>query len=356
MLVAIRPFRGDDKIVVSVKGAPEYIMPMCTHILNEHGHTERLHEDERDRIYEQEILNKCCKQGLKAVVYAFKIMDEKEYQTVKERNNDFKNESDRAVLEEGLVFLAAFGLNDDLRQGVDDIIGKLYKGNINVRMISGDNLESAKVAARKARILSEKDENLKFACMTGDHFRELVGGVQKVVDKFGNEKFEVVGQAEFKKIANELRVLARATPEDKFTLVVGLKELKGLVREPKVAVTADSINDVKALRYANVGFCMGISGCQVAKESADIILLDDNFRSVFRACQWGRVIYDNVRKFIQFQMTVSISTLFIVFLSGVTLGDTPFNVIQLLWVNMVMDTLAAIALSTEPPHPTELGQ
>jgi Ca2+-transporting ATPase len=100
---------------------------------------------------------------------------------------------------------------------------------------------------------------------------------------------------------------------------------------------------------------MGISGCEAAKDAADIVILDDNFCSVFRAAQYGRSIFDNIRKFIQFQMTVNIVTVFIVFLGGSTLGVAPFNVIQLLWINIVMDTFAAIALATEPPHPTELS-
>lgn len=121
-----------------------------------------------------------------------------------------------------------------------------------------------------------------------------------------------------------------------------------------MAVTAEGINDVAALKCASVGFCMGIAGCQVAKEASDIVLLDDNFKSVFRAAQYGRNINDNVRKFIQFQLTINLVALTMIFLGGITIGDSPFNVIQLLWMNMVMDTLAAIALATEPPHPTEL--
>lgn len=99
---------------------------------------------------------------------------------------------------------------------------------------------------------------------------------------------------------------------------------------------------------------MGISGCEVAKDAADIVILDDNFTSVFRAAQWGRSVYDNIRKFIQFQLTVNIVVIALVFLSAATLGTSPLNVIQLLWINMIMDTLAAIALATEPPPKTEL--
>jgi magnesium-transporting ATPase (P-type) len=217
-------------------------------------------------------------------------------------------------------------------------------------MISGDNLETAVYMAKLSGILQGEDEKYDKVCMMGKEFREAVGGVRKVMDHTGNEKWEVVNKQNFKPIAQRLKVLARSTPEDKFAMIVGLKDLGA-----NVAVTADGINDALALKNANVGFCMG-SGCVVAKESSDIVFLDDNFKSVFRATQWGRNIYDNVRKFIQFQITINISALLIVFLSGATLGDSPFNVIQLLWVNMVMDTLAALALATEPPHPTELKQ
>jgi Ca2+-transporting ATPase len=99
---------------------------------------------------------------------------------------------------------------------------------------------------------------------------------------------------------------------------------------------------------------MGKSGCEIAKESADIIILDDNFRSVYRAIQWGKNILDNIRKFIQFQMTVNIVCLAIVLVGSLTLGQCPFSIPQLLWINMIMDALAAISLATEPPHPEGL--
>lgn len=145
-------------------------------------------------------------------------------------------------------------------------------------------------------------------------------------------------------MAKELRVLARSSPEDKFKLVTGLKQL-----EKCVAVTGDGTNDAPALRAAHVGLAMNLVGTDVAKEAADIMLLDDNFVSIITAVKWGRNIYDSIRKFIQFQLTVNIVALILCFLGSVILNKSPLTSVQMLWVNLIMDTFAALALATEPP-------
>jgi len=140
--------------------------------------------------------------------------------------------------------------------------------------------------------------------------------------------------------------LGRAIPYDKHLLVVGLKELGKVV-----AVTGDGINDVDALRAADVGFAMG-SGVSVAKDAADMILINDNFEATMNAVMWGRNIYANVRRFIQFQVTVNFSALAVVFIGACFMGESPLTVVQLLWINLIMDTMAALALATERPHPS----
>lgn len=153
----------------------------------------------------------------------------------------------------------------------------------------------------------------------------------------------------FKKLHKTLVVLARSRPEDKYLLVTGLKELGDVV-----AVTGDGTNDAPALKKADVGFAMGITGTEIAKHAADIIIMDDNFASIVKACNWGRNVYDNIRKFLQFQITVSLVALFTAFVGSVVLQDSPLQAIQLLWVNLIIDSLAALALATEPPTQRQL--
>jgi P-type E1-E2 ATPase len=191
----------------------------------------------------------------------------------------------------------------------------------------------------------EGNPNSKYICMTGKSFREQV----KLKDKLNKDK-EVIGDEledpeTFKTIAQHLRVLARSSPKDKYTLVLGLKQIGHVV-----AVTGDGTNDAPALKVANVGFSMGIAGTDVAKEASDIIILNDNFASIIIAILWGRNIYGNVRKFLQFQLAVNVVALFIVFLGSVVMNDPPFTSVQMLWVNLIMDTCGALALATEPPH------
>lgn len=154
----------------------------------------------------------------------------------------------------------------------------------------------------------------------------------------------VKNKAEFIKIWQDLDVLARSRPEDKYLLVTGLREMGEVV-----AVTGDGTNDAPALKKADVGFAMGITGTDVAKHAADIILLDDNFASIVRACMWGRNIYDNIRRFLQFQLSVNIVALFTAFIGSCILRESPLQPIQLLWVNLIMDSLGSLAEATEEP-------
>jgi Ca2+-transporting ATPase len=138
--------------------------------------------------------------------------------------------------------------------------------------------------------------------------------------------------------------MARSSPSDKLLMVQCLKQ-KGHV----VAVTGDGTNDAPALKEADVGLSMGIQGTEVAKESSDIVIMDDNFASVAMVLMWGRCVYNNIQKFIQFQLTVNVAALVINFVAAVSAGEVPLTAVQLLWVNLIMDTLGALALATDKP-------
>jgi len=191
-------------------------------------------------------------------------------------------------------------------------------------MCTGDNLDTARAISRNAGIIMQDELKNQYSCMTGKAFREAVEGLSKIPDpKDSKKEIDVVtNMAMFRKIKAELRVLARCSPEDKYILVTGMQAAEGVV-----AVTGDGTNDAPALTKADVGFAMGIAGTDVAKGASDIILMDDNFSSIVVALRYGRSVYDNVRKFLQFQLTVNVVAMFIVFFGAVILKDSPLNAV-----------------------------
>lgn len=216
-------------------------------------------------------------------------------------------------------------------------------------MVTGDNKVTALAIAKQCGIIGTNHPD---AVMEGPQFYERIGGLycdkckesspcncksEDVVEKVKN--YEA-----FKSVWKNLDVLARSRPEDKYLLVTGIRQMGDIV-----AVTGDGTNDAPALKKADVGFAMGITGTDVAKHAAAIILLDDNFASIVKACMWGRNIYDNIRRFLQFQLTVNVNALLIAFVGSCILRESPLQPIQLLWVNLIMDSLASLALATEYP-------
>lgn len=182
----------------------------------------------------------------------------------------------------------------------------------------------------------------------GPEFYERMGGLIDL-NTSGDEKKKderVRHIDRFKAIEKNIKVMARSRPEDKYLLVTGLRNLNEVV-----AVTGDGTNDAPALTKADVGFGMGKTGTQVCKAAADIIIVDDSFTSVVKACSWGRNVFDNIQRFLQFQLTVNVNALLTVFVCSALMKGTPLQAIQLLWVNLIMDSLAALALATEMPKP-----
>ncbi|KAK2962314.1 ion-transporting P-type ATPase [Blattamonas nauphoetae] len=227
---------------------------------------------------------------------------------------------DDAPPEDDLILLAITGIKDPLRPEVPLAIEDCHNAHIIVRMVTGDNIVTAMHIAQECGIY---DPQFGIA-MEGPFFRSL-------------------SEEDRAKILPKLQVLARSSPIDKQILVDGLQKLGHVV-----AVTGDGTNDAPALSKADVGFAMGITGTGVAKDAAAIIITDDNFASIVKAVMWGRNVYDSIRKFIQFQLTINVSALIIAVI-GAIFAITPLTAVQMLWVNIIMDTLAALALATELP-------
>ena len=218
-------------------------------------------------------------------------------------------------------------------------------------MVTGDNKTTAIAIAKECGILDNDEEEYEACvCMEGPEFYNYVGGL---IHKDTGEHIAVMGKdpgvekignmEHMKNVRQKLKVLARSRPNDKYIMVTGLRELGDIV-----AVTGDGTNDAPALRKADVGFAMK-TGTQVAHTASDIIIQDDNFASIVKACKWGRNVFDNIRRFLQFQLTVNVVALITSFIGSVVLWESPLAAIQLLWVNLIMDSLASLALATEEP-------
>ncbi|KAI8869032.1 calcium-translocating P-type ATPase [Ramicandelaber brevisporus] len=238
--------------------------------------------------------------------------------------NEHQDDADLYLRSEGLTWLGLFGIEDPLRDGVPEAVALCQKAGVQVRMVTGDNIMTAKAIAGQCGIYTPDNGGI---AMTGPQFRQLTSDQMDV-------------------IIPRLQVLARSSPEDKKTLVEWLRS-SGQV----VAVTGDGTNDGPALKAADVGFSMGIAGTEVAKEAADIVLMDDDFSSIVRANMWGRAVNDSVKKFLQFQLAVNVAAVIIAFVSAIsdTKEGPALTVVQLLFVNLIMDSLASLALATDSP-------
>jgi Ca2+-transporting ATPase len=231
-----------------------------------------------------------------------------------------KEITDNDETETGLIWDGYVGIRDPLRDDIALSVNSCQQAGIRVRMVTGDNPETAQAIARDAGILQGGK------VMTGSEFRSLIKEEQVTA-------------------ARSLDVMARAEPMDKLLLVEALQKTGAVV-----AVTGDGTNDAPALKHADVGLAMGIAGTEVAREASDIILLDDSLASITNAVWWGRSLYENIQRFVLFQLTINFCACILVFLAPLLGYPEPFTIIQILWINIIMDTLAAFALCSEAPH------
>lgn len=284
------------------KGAAEEIIKVCTHYLNEAGEKTELNDEIRSSL--DDIIKGYAKDALRCI--AFSYMDLKEQLGGPTHENKAENEENSKknlfeIEEKDHTLICLVGIKDIIREEVPGAIAMCNEAGVRVRMITGDNILTAIAIAKECHILKEGEEFESNVVMLGQDFSNFVGGLvhkktREDITVMGKEGAnEVIGNIEnMKIIRKQLKVLARSRPNDKYIMVKGLRDIGDIV-----AVTGDGTNDAPALKKADVGFAMK-TGTNVAHNAADIIIQDDNFASIVKACKWGRNVYDNIRRFLQF--------------------------------------------------------
>ena len=377
------------------KGGAEKVNVYCKNYLDpETGIVKPLGDTERYFISDS--VQQFNKQMLRSLYICYKDISEDEF----EKGEKFKNAEGKALDQYDLTFIAVVGIRDSLRNGVKEAVAKCHSAGVNVIMVTGDNIITATAIAKDCGILGndvnldnlqptdieqepELTENLerreahinslletKPKALTGNSFFTAIGGLicstcgkdsslckcpkteaeaEQIATKTGKPKEPIKNdtikdKVKFQELTKNLKVMARSQPLHKYALVLGLKELDKIV-----AVTGDGTNDAPALSKSDVGFAM-FDGTDIAKEASDIVILNNNFSSLVTAIIYGRNIYDNIRKFLQFQLTVNFCACLLVFICACIGNETPLTTIQMLWINLIMDSLGSLALATEPPY------
>ncbi|RLE72664.1 MAG: ATPase, partial [Thermoprotei archaeon] len=298
----------NERIVAYMKGAPEVVLGLCDKIVV-NGEVRKL-----TREYEEKILNvndTLAMQGLRNLAIAYREVDPKELENTLEEN-----------FEKGFTFLGIVGMMDPPRPEVKDAIDRCKQAGIKTVMITGDHKLTAVAVAKELGMFRDEDY--------------VLTGVD--LDRIDEEEFE--------KIVENVKVYARVSPEHKLKIVKALKK-KGYI----VAMTGDGVNDAPALKAADIGIAMGITGTEVAKEASDMVLADDNFATIVAAVEQGREIYENIKKYLVYLLRCNIAEIMMPLFASLSSLPLPFTAIQYLWINLVTDGLPALALGIDPADP-----
>ena len=395
MTTFIRHDSSDTGYRLYTKGGAEKVNIYCKSYLDpETGNVKPLGDTERTFISDS--IQEFNRQMLRSLYVCYKDIRQEEFENAEKFRNPQGGELDQS----DLIFIACVGIRDSLRNGVKEAVAKCHSAGVNVIMVTGDNIVTASAIAKDCGIsgpevnlenllpgdieqepeltdnLQKRESHIaqvlenKPKALTGNTFYTAIGGLmcstcgsdtnsckcpkteaeaEQIAKNTHTEKKPIKNDTikdkmRFQDLTKNLKVMARSQPIHKYALVLGLKEMDKIV-----AVTGDGTNDAPALSKSDVGFSM-FDGTDIAKEASDIVILDNNFSSLVIAIIYGRNIYDNIRKFLQFQLTVNFCACLLVFICACVGNETPLTTIQMLWINLIMDSLGSLALATEPPY------
>jgi len=363
-----------NKVQLLCKGASEVILKDCTHYVDESGAAVALDSAKVDEI--TKMIEAMAGRALRTLAIAHK-----NYKDVSALPEDYKTNPPDGT---DLVLDAIIGIIDPLRSDVKEAVATAQGAGVMVRMVTGDNIITARAIAKQCGILTAESgvtlTKEMFDKMSEKELMEILPNVSAIE----GPAYRKLTPAQADILLQRVQVMARSSPNDKFLMVKRLngnnlpankaewelehpgfsweadrdKILPGYQEEwqaanPKggqvVGVTGDGTNDAPALKASDVGLSMGITGTKVAQNASDIVITDDKFSSIVKAILWGRSVYDNIRRFLQFQLTVNVVALLLVFIGSVAGFPPPLNAVMMLWVNLIMDTLGALALGTEKP-------
>ncbi|XP_048598211.1 calcium-transporting ATPase 8, plasma membrane-type-like isoform X2 [Brassica napus] len=297
----------DSQVRVHWKGAAKTILASCQWYMDK----DNIAAMDQERIFHfEKIIDEMSKEGLRCAALAYRTFTDEAFPDIPESN---------------LVLLAIIGIKDSCRPGISQAIQQCRNAGVKVCMVTGDDLLTAKAIAMQCGILrGTLDEPANTAILASE--------------------FASMSEADREEIAENIVVMGRSSPDENLLLLEALRK-KGHV----VAATGKGIRDAPSLRQANISLAMGIGGTAIVKECSDIIILEDNFTSIVKVIQWGRFLYTNAQRFLQFRLTVNASALIICVVVAVHSHEIPLNVAQLLWINLLNDTFGAWALASEPP-------
>ena len=307
MMTTFHEMAGKDEIVSFTKGAPDIIIDRCDKILLD-GDVVKLTDEVRQKVLDQNTA--FSRDALRVLALAFR-----EYQRVPEDPTSEDNEKD-------MIFVGLTGMIDPPRPEAREAIAKCKNAGINTIMITGDYRETAFAIAKDLGLADREDQAIM------------------------GSKIDSISDEELREVVKETKVFARVSPEHKVRIVTALRANGDIA-----AMTGDGVNDAMAIKKADIGIAMGITGTDVAKNTADMILTDDNFASIVAAVEEGRIIFSNIKKFVYFLLSCNIGEILLVFVSILLNLPVPLLAIQLLWLNLVTDSFPALALGVEKGEP-----